>query len=404
MSVETGGPHDRRTLASLARAVTTSVRPLTGQAGMRVPLLDLRPQYRSIKAELDAALMRVVESQLFILGPEVEALEAELAAYCDVHHAIGVSSGTDALLVALMALDVGPGNEVVTTPFTFFATAGTIARTGARPVFVDIEPDSFNMDADAARAAVSGATRAFLPVHLFGRCMELDDLLGTANSGPAVIEDAAQAIGASDARGRRAGSIGLAGCFSFFPTKNLGAFGDAGLVTSTDAAFADRVELLRVHGMRPKYHHAVIGGNFRLDALQAAVLRVKLRHLDTWSGQRRRNAARYRDLFAAARLEEHVRLPQDTPGHIYNQFVIRAARRDALREHLVAEGIGTEVYYPVPLHLQECFRPLGHAPGDFPHAEAAAREVLALPIYPELTEDDQAAVVEAIAGFYRPRG
>jgi dTDP-4-amino-4,6-dideoxygalactose transaminase len=368
---------------------------------MRVPLLDLRAQYRTIRTDLDAALLRVAESQLFILGPEVEALEAEVARYCDTAHGVGVSSGTDALLVALMALDIAADDEVITTPFTFFATAGTVARLGARPVFVDIDPDSFNMDMTAAASAITARTKALLPVHLFGRCMELDPLLAAAagRSVP-VIEDAAQAIGATDERGRKAGSIGLAGCFSFFPTKNLGGFGDGGLVTSNDHEFADRVALLRVHGMRPRYHHHLVGGNFRLDALQAAILRVKLPHLDGWSAARRRNADRYRALLGEAALEEHVRAPVDVPGHIYNQFVIRVERRDALREDLSRAGIGTEIYYPVPLHLQECFRSLGHAPGDFPHAEAAAREVLALPIYPELSMDQQVAVIDAIAAFY----
>lgn len=369
---------------------------------VRVPLLDLRGQYAALKGPIDEAVRRVVESQHFILGPEVESLEREIAAYTRVAHAVGVSSGTDALLVALMTLDLGPGDEVVTTPFTFFATAGTIDRLGARTVFADIDPDTFNMDPAAAMAAVTPATRAIMPVHLFGRCMELDPLLRFARDrSVAVIEDAAQAIGATDAAGRRAGSIGTAGCFSFFPTKNLGGFGDGGMVVSDDAAFADRVEMLRVHGMRPKYYHREVGGNFRLDALQAAVLRVKLPHLDAWSAARRRNADGYREIFADAGLDDgRVRLPADVPGHIYNQFVIRVERRDALREHLAASGIGSEVYYPVPLHLQECFRKLGYAPGDFPRAEAAAAEVLALPIYPELTTDQLAGVVAAIRRFF----
>lgn len=369
---------------------------------MRVPLLDLRGQYAALREDIEAAMRRVVESQYFILGPEVEHLEREIAAYCGSPHAIGVSSGTDALLVALMALDIGPGSEVVTTPFTFFATAGTIDRLGARTVFVDIDPDSFNIDPEATVGAFGDATRAVMPVHLFGRCVDMDAILEAAGARHLpVIEDAAQAIGAIDSRGRRAGSIGDVGCFSFFPTKNLGGFGDGGMVTAEDDALAHRIRLLRVHGMEPKYHHPLVGGNFRLDALQAAVLRVKLLHLDAWAEGRRRNADRYRGLFAEAGLDDgRVRLPADVPGHVYNQFVIRVDARDALRAHLTAAGIGTEVYYPIPLHLQECFRPLGYAPGDFPHAEAAAREVLALPIYPELTEDDLAAVVTSIAAFF----
>lgn len=372
----------------------------------RVPLLDLRPQYAAIRADIDAAVRRVIESQFFILGPEVEALEREIAEYCGSVHAIGVSSGTDALLVALMAFDIGPGDEVLTTPFTFFATAGTIVRLGARPVFVDIDPHTFNVDPAAFVQALTPGTRALLPVHLFGRCMELDEINAAAQArGLPVIEDAAQAIGATDAAGRRAGAVGTVGCFSFFPTKNLGGFGDGGLVTSNDAAVADRIEMLRVHGMRPKYVHHVVGGNFRLDALQAAVLRVKLPHLDRWSAARRRNAELYRSLFTEARLDDgRVRLPADVPGHIYNQFVIRVDERDALREHLSRAGVGSEIYYPIPLHLQECFRSLGYGPGDFPHAETAAREVLALPIYPELAVDDIAWVVACVASFFEGTG
>jgi dTDP-4-amino-4,6-dideoxygalactose transaminase len=369
---------------------------------MRVPLLDLRAQHDTLRDDIRVAIERVVESQHFILGPEVSAFEADVARYCGVPHAIGVSSGTDALLVALMALDLAPGDEVVTSPFSFFATAGVIARLGARPVFADIDPATFNLDAAAAAATIAPATRAVLPVHLFGRCADMDLLLdAVAARGIPIIEDAAQAIGATDARGRAAGSTGLAGCFSFFPSKNLGAFGDAGLVTARDDAFADLLRILRVHGSRPKYYHERVGGNFRIDALQAAVLRVKLPHLDAWSAARRRNADRYRALLAEARLDDgRVIAPDDVPGHIYNQFVIRVQQRDALRDHLGAAGIGTEVYYPVPLHLQVCFRDLGHGPGDFPASEAAAREVLALPIYPELTEEQQAWVVESIRSFF----
>lgn len=376
---------------------------MSRDTGERVPLLDLRAQYESMRDDIDEAIRRVVESQHFILGPEVEALEREIADYCGTTHAVGVSSGTDALLVALMALGVGPGDEVITTPFTFFATAGTVARLGARTVFVDIEPDTFNIDAARIEAALSPRTKAIIPVHLFGRVADMDTVMRLAGSaGVAVIEDAAQAIGAYDAAGRRAGAIGDVGAFSFFPSKNLGAFGDAGMVTTSDESLARLMRQLRVHGMEPKYFHSMVGGNFRLDALQAAVLRVKLRHLDTWHDGRRRNAARYRELFAQAGIEQ-VTLPQDVPGHIYNQFVIRVPQRDALRDHLSARAIGTEIYYPLPLHMQACFAGLGYQEGDFPHAERAAREVLALPIYPELEDAALQRVVASIADFYAAR-
>jgi dTDP-4-amino-4,6-dideoxygalactose transaminase len=376
---------------------------MSRDTGERVPLLDLRAQYESMRDDIDEAIRRVVESQHFILGPEVEALEREIADYCGTTHAVGVSSGTDALLVALMALGVGPGDEVITTPFTFFATAGTVARLGARTVFVDIEPDTFNIDAARIEAALSPRTKAIIPVHLFGRVADMDTVMRLAGSaGVAVIEDAAQAIGAYDAAGRRAGAIGDIGAFSFFPSKNLGAFGDAGMVTTSDESLARLMRQLRVHGMEPKYFHSMVGGNFRLDALQAAVLRVKLRRLDTWHDGRRRNAARYRELFAQAGIEQ-VTLPQDVPGHIYNQFVIRVPQRDALRDHLSARAIGTEIYYPLPLHMQACFAGLGYQEGDFPHAERAAREVLALPIYPELEDAALQRVVASIADFYAAR-
>jgi len=376
---------------------------MSRDTGERVPLLDLRAQYESMRDDIDEAIRRVVESQHFILGPEVEALEREIADYCGTTHAVGVSSGTDALLVALMALGVGPGDEVITTPFTFFATAGTVARLGARTVFVDIEPDTFNIDAARIEAALSPRTKAIIPVHLFGRVADMDTVMRLAGSaGVAVIEDAAQAIGAYDAAGRRAGAIGDVGAFSFFPSKNLGAFGDAGMVTTSDESLARLMRQLRVHGMEPKYFHSMVGGNFRLDALQAAVLRVKLRRLDTWHDGRRRNAARYRELFAQAGIEQ-VTLPQDVPGHIYNQFVIRVPQRDALRDHLSARAIGTEIYYPLPLHMQACFAGLGYQEGDFPHAERAAREVLALPIYPELEDAALQRVVASIADFYAAR-
>jgi dTDP-4-amino-4,6-dideoxygalactose transaminase len=372
-----------------------------------VPLLDLRGQYQSIRSEIDAAVAAVIESQHFILGPEVQRLEEEVAAYSGAGHGVGMSSGTDALLAALMALDIGNGDEVVTTPFTFFATAGTIARLRARPVFVDIDAQTFNMDVRSLEAAVTSRTRAIMPVHLYGRVAPMDPILAIARArGIPVIEDAAQAIGAFDENGRRAGGMGDMGCFSFFPSKNLGGFGDGGMTVTTSADLAHRLRVLRVHGSEPKYYHSMIGGNFRLDALQAAVLRVKLRYLDAWTAARRRNAARYRELFTDFGISPGdgsgpVQLPADEPGHIYNQFVIRAAHRDDLQAHLRANRIGTEIYYPVPLHLQECFRELGYTSGAFPESERAARETLALPIFPELTDAQLRHVVETVAGFYR---
>ena len=362
-----------------------------------IPLLDLRIGYPQIREEIQAALQRVIEAQAFILGPEVEGLEAEIAAYSQCRFGIGVSSGTDALLVALMALEVGPGDEVITSPYTFFATAGTIARIGARPVFVDIEPATFNLDADLLERAITPRTKVIMPVHLFGQMAEMDRLMEIANRHHLpVIEDAAQAIGA-EYKGRRAGSIGDLGCFSFFPSKNLGGFGDGGMVTAQDPSLADRVQLLRGHGMRPKYYHQFIGGNFRLDALQAAVLRVKLKYLDGWSESRQRNAATYRRLFAQAGLASVI-LPTEAPDrrHIYNQFVIRVPQRDKVIQALRDAQIGVEIYYPVPIHLQECFGYLGYREGDLPHSEQAARETLALPIYPELREEAQERVVQVI--------
>jgi dTDP-4-amino-4,6-dideoxygalactose transaminase len=366
-----------------------------------IPLLDLQAQYANIRTEIRRAIERVCESQQFILGPEVEALEKEVSTFCQAQNAIGVSSGTDALLVALMAIGVGPNDEVITSTFSFFATAGVIARLGARPVFVDIEGGSFNFDATDLESKISSRCKAILPVHLFGACAEMEPILVAARKhGIAVIEDAAQAIGAMDGCNRSAGTMGSLGCFSFFPTKNLGAFGDAGMVVTRDEDLAEAVRVLRVHGGKPKYHHAVIGGNFRLDALQAAVLRVKLQYLAGWTEARRRNAERYRKYFSEAGLIEQIGLPEDSAGHIYNQFVIRCSRRNQLREYLRNRGIETEVYYPIPLHLQKCFARLGYKDGDFPHAEAASREALALPIYPELTEAQQHSVVEAITAFY----
>jgi dTDP-4-amino-4,6-dideoxygalactose transaminase len=367
-----------------------------------VPLLDLQAQYLPIRDELLAAVARVCDSQRFILGPEVEALERELAEYIGVREAVAVSSGTDALLAAMMALGIGPGDEVVTSTYSFFATAGCIARLGAVPRLVDIDPATFNLTADGVRAVLSPRTRAIIPVHLYGLCADMDPLLAVAaEAGVPVIEDAAQAIGATD-RGRQAGSMGVMGCFSFFPSKNLGAFGDGGLVTTNDASLASDLRRLRNHGAEQRYFHDRIGGNFRLDALQAAVLRVKLPHLARWTEMRRDNAARYRGLFAAvagpggpARLD----LPSEPDGrrHIYNQFVVRVQNRDAVRDVLTERGIATEIYYPVPFHLQACFAYLGHRAGEFPVAEAAASSSIALPIYGELTPAQQSAVVESVA-------
>ena len=368
---------------------------------LQVPLLDLKAQYVSIQSEIRAAIDRVCESQHFILGPEVSALEEELAQVCGARFAIGVSSGTDALLVALMALEVGPGDEVVTTPYSFFATAGVVARLGARPVFVDINPNTFNIDPTAIPAKLNARTKAIIPVHLYGQCVDLTQLLSLAQErNIPIIEDAAQAIRATDTHGNQAGTTGAMGCFSFFPSKNLGAFGDAGMVVTSDEKLADSLRSLRVHGSKPKYYHPVIGGNFRLDALQAAVLRVKLPYLEAWTAKRRENAARYRNLITRADLLDWITLPQDSAGHIYNQFNIRVPHRDQLRDFLNERGVGTEIYYPLPLHLQECFQQLNYRPGDFPHAEAAAQESLALPIYPELTEEQQRYVVDLIQEYF----
>lgn len=375
-----------------------------------VPQFDLSGQYAQIREEAEAAVLRVMASGRFILGAEVEALERELAEYCGCAHAIGVSSGTDALLAALMTLGIGPGDEVITSPFTFFATAGCIHRAGARPVFVDIDPVSFNIDAGKIEAAITPSTRAILPVHLYGQAAGMDAIaeIASAHAIP-VIEDAAQAIGAEFC-GRRVGSLGMAGCFSFYPTKNLGAAGDAGIVTTGDAAFAEMLRRVRNHGMAPRYYHSAVGGNFRLDAIQAAVLRVKFRHLEAWQRARRDVAATYCRLLTEAGLAREsseagdgIVLPEELPDrhHVYHQFVIRAPRRDDLRSHLAARGIGSEIYYPLGLHQQECFKDLGYESGDFPVTEHAAAECLALPMYPELTPAQIEAVVTAIASFFR---
>jgi len=370
---------------------------------LRVPLVDLQAQYRPLRDEILAAITRVCDSQQFILGAEVTSLESELAALIGggdpAVHAVAVSSGTDALLLALMSLGVGPGDDVVTSAYSFFATAGSVVRVGARPVLVDIDPTSFNIDPAAVARAITPRTKAILPVHLFGLSADLDPILDEASrAGIAVIEDAAQAIGASY-KGRPVGVQAAFGCFSFFPSKNLGAFGDAGLVTTRDETLAARARLLRTHGMQPKYYHHVVGANFRMDALQAAVLRVKAPHLHVWTEARRLNAARYRRLFADAGLQDGIVLPLEPRDcrHTFNQYVIRVADRDGLKRHLDASGIGNEIYYPVPFHLQPCFADLGYTKGDFPHAERAAAESLALPIYSELTLEQQQAVVATIA-------
>ena len=388
---------------------------------MQVPLLDLKGQYAPLRAEIEAVIREVCDSQRFVLGPHVAELEREIAAYSQTRFGLGISSGTDALLVALMAFDIGPGDEVLTTPFTFFATAGVVARLGARPLFCDIDPATFNLSPASVASTIlrecetvgdrlvnrktRGVVKALMPVHLFGQMADMDALNVLARRHRlVVIEDAAQAIGAALADGRRAGSVGDVGCLSFFPTKNLGAFGDAGMCVTQSSGLAERVRILRVHGGEPKYFHAVIGGNFRLDELQAAVLRIKLKHLDEWTTARKRNADHYDALLTEAKLGDAVRLPFRKPNdrHIFNQYVIRAQRRDQLRAHLERCGVGAEIYYPLPLHEQRCFAYLGHAPADFPESHRAAAEVLALPIYPELTIEQREHVARSIASFYRP--
>ena len=386
---------------------------------LKVPLLDLKPQYQALKSEIDAAIAQVCASQMFILGPAVTELERHLAEYSQAKFAIGLSSGTDALLIALMALDIGQGDEVITSPYTFFATGGTIARLGARPVFVDIERDTFNVSPSAVEEFLTrhcekregrlvnrrtgGRVRALMPVHLYGQSADMDPLMALAGRfNLRVIEDAAQAIGSEYPRARRVGAIGAIGCLSFFPTKNLGAFGDAGMCTTNDPELAHRLKILRVHGGEPKYYHALIGGNFRIDEIQAAVLNVKLTHLDAWSRRRQENAAFYDSAFRAAG-EARIGLPVARAGyrHIYNQYVIRVPKRDEVRKYLADCGVGTEIYYPVPLHLQECFAYLGYRAGDLPESERAARETLALPIYPELSREQLAHVVNCVVSGVR---
>lgn len=362
---------------------------------MKVPLLDLKGQYASIRDEIREALDRVIESQHFILGPEVEALEKEVAEYSQCRFAVGLSSGTDALLAALMALNIGAGDEVLTTSYSFFATAGVIARLGATPVFVDIEADTFNIDPALIEAAITPRTRAIIPVHLYGQMAEMDAILEIARKRKIpIIEDAAQAIGA-ERNGRRAGSLGDMGCLSFFPSKNLGGFGDGGMAVTNSAELAERLVMLRNHGFRTRYHNEILGGNFRLDAIQAAVLRVKLKYLDRWTEGRQRNAALYREHIRSAKL------PVERPGgrHIYNQFVIRSSKRDELMAHLKENEIASEVYYPLPLHLQKCFSDLGYRKGSLPVSENAAETTLALPVYPELTPEMIRFVSSTINSF-----
>jgi dTDP-4-amino-4,6-dideoxygalactose transaminase len=366
------------------------------------PFLDLRAQFATIKDEVMQAVSRVMDSQHFILGPEVQALENGIATFLGSRFAIGCASGSDALMLALLALKVGPGDEVITTPFTFVATAGAVARVGAKPVFVDIEPGTFNIDPNFIKPAITERTRAIIPVHLFGLAAELDPILKLAGEYRlAVIEDAAQAIGARY-KGTPVGTLGTMGCFSFFPSKNLGGAGDGGLVTTNDPELANSLRIMRVHGSRKKYYYEVLGTNSRLDALQAAILRVKLGHLDTWARARQRNAERYRALCCERGLEKFIKLPSIPVDryHVYNQFTTRCSQRDGLQEFLRGRGIPTEIYYPHPLHLQPAFSYLGYHAGQFPQSEAASQEALSLPIYPELREEQQAQVVRAIAEFY----
>ncbi len=368
-----------------------------------VPLLDLKAQYATIRRQIEPVLKDVVESQYFILGPKVKELEGKIAAYSQCSHAIGVSSGTDALLIALMAIDLKPGDEVITTPFSFFATAGVIARLNAKPVFVDIQEDTYNLDPSKIEAAISDKTKAIIPVHLFGQMAEMDPIMEIANKHKLfVIEDAAQAIGSEDEKDRRAGSVGHMGCFSFFPSKNLGGFGDAGMVVTNDEELANKLIKLRVHGSEPKYYHQIVGGNFRIDALQAAILAIKLDYLDQWTESRQKNAKEYIEKFKENGLEKDLGLPGLKKGyrHIYNQFVLRSSKRDDLIKHLRDHNIGCEIYYPITVSDQECFAYLNYKKGDFPVSEKAAEEVLAIPIYPELTQAQKSYIVETITDFY----
>lgn len=387
-------------MSPVAQADTSvaAARPKSQQA--RFPFLDLQAQFAAIRGEIMQAITRTMESQRFILGPEVEQFEAEISTYVGCRYSISCASGSDALVLALMALGVKAGDEVVTTPFTFVATVGSIARLGAMPVFVDIDRTTFNLDSSKLDKAITSRTRCVIPVHLYGLSADMDGILDVANRRKiAVVEDAAQALGAMWHQ-TKVGNIGTIGCFSFFPSKNLGGAGDGGMITTNDPELAERLRLIRVHGSKHKYRSEILGVNSRLDALQAAILHVKLQHLEQWTEQRRRNANRYRWLLSNSRVNDRVLAPVEPYGtrHVYNQFVIRAAKRDELRQHLLNCGIPTEIYYPEPIHRQPAFSQLG---GNFPEAEAASREVLALPIYPELTEAQQHSVISAIEDFYR---
>lgn len=377
---------------------------------MGVPLLDLKAHHEPLQREIMVALEQVFKSQAFILGSEVGRLEERIAAYCQSQYGVGVTSGTDALLIALMALGIGPGDEVITTPYSFFATAGVIVRLGAKPVFVDIDLTTYNIDSAKISQVVTTKTKAIIPVHLYGQCADMEPVMRVAKEHKlSIIEDAAQAIGSEYQDGRRTCSMGTIGCLSFFPTKNLGCLGDGGMAVTSDPELAERMRILRVHGSKPKYYHKLIGGNFRLDTIQAAVLNIKLNYLDEWTRKRQENAIRYGELFKRSGLVDrgNVRLPAPVYResgvrhyHIYNQFVLRVDRRDALVAFLKQKEIGVEIYYPVPFHLQECFEYLGYREGDFPESERAAKETIALPIYPELTMEQQVEVVEAVTAFY----
>ncbi len=371
-----------------------------------VPLLDLKAQYAPLREEITRAVTEVMEAQAFVLGPAVEELEREIADYVGAGHAIACASGTDALILSLAAIGIGPGDEVLTSPFSFFSSASCASKVGARPAFADIDPESFNLDPAGVEAAIRQDTRVLLPVHLFGQCAEMAPLMEIASGrNLAVVEDAAQALGAAYRSERHAGTMGATGCYSFFPTKNLGGFGDGGMIVTSDDELAAKLRLLRVHGGQQMYHHRWVGWNSRLDALQAAVLRIKLPHLQSWSEGRAANAARYDRLLAESGVLESgdVKVPARSPNstHIFNQYTLRVQRRDELREHLKGAGIGHAVYYPVPLHLQECFADLGYREGDFPNAERACREVVSLPVYAELTAEQQERVVAAVVDFYR---
>lgn len=370
---------------------------------MNVPLLDIKQQNEALRPEIEAAIGKVLDTNAFILGNEVKALEEEIAAYSQTKFAVGCASGSDALLLALMALDVKSGDEVITTPYSFFATVSAITRLGAKPVFVDIDPKTYNLDVSQVEAKITDKTKAIQPVHLYGQCAEMDNLRDICGKyGVSIVEDAAQAIGSEDG-GRRAGSMSEIGCFSFYPSKNLGGMGDGGMMTTNDEALANKLIALRNHGMPVRYFHQWVGINSRLDGFQGAILRVKLKYLDEWTAKRKANADRYQKLFTDAGLAEQIGLPfeREKVRHIYNQYVIRIPeKRDELRQFLTSNAIGTDIYYPVSLHLQECFEYLGYKNDDFPESEKASRETLAIPIYPEMTNQQQDYVVEKIAEFF----